>query len=244
MSLGWFKFLVFSEFCSILVSKFWLLIFDFSSDVYRANGIIKNFQELLTNLFLPLFEATIHPESHPELFRFLLHLTGFDSVDDESKPERPVLTSDMPHPEQWTSKENPPYVYYLVRRNWFDVSFIFLTMFSSTCTRIFLRWIIFVSKLNVFVNCSIERLIFFVKISRFKYVSISTSLWWSWCRNTFSYSVYGGREYFSWIIITKSKSIGNISTLFFLIVFFVFLVTSSSIFILSMSDRYRDVTVE
>ena len=42
------------------------------------------------------------------------HLTGFDSVDDESKPERPILTSDMPEPEQWNVKENPPYVYYLV----------------------------------------------------------------------------------------------------------------------------------
>lgn len=85
-----------------------------SSDVYKANGIIKNFQEFLTNLFQPLFEATIDPSSHPDLFRFMHHLTGFDSVDDETKPEKPILTADMPHPEEWNTADNPPYVYYLV----------------------------------------------------------------------------------------------------------------------------------
>lgn len=85
------------------------------SDVYHANGITKNFQEFLTNLFQPLFEATIDPQSHPDLFRFMHHLTGFDSVDDETKPERPILTADMPYPEEWNLKDNPPYVYYLVR---------------------------------------------------------------------------------------------------------------------------------
>jgi AMP deaminase len=87
--------------------------FEFS-DVYHANGITKNFQEFLTNLFQPLFEATINPQSHPDLFRFMHHLTGFDSVDDETKPERPILTADMPYPEDWNMKDNPPYVYYLV----------------------------------------------------------------------------------------------------------------------------------
>lgn len=86
------------------------------SDVYYANGIVKNFQEFLNNLFQPLFEATINPQSHPDLFRFMYHLTGFDSVDDETKPEKPILTHDMPHPEEWNTKENPPYAYYLVYR--------------------------------------------------------------------------------------------------------------------------------
>lgn len=95
---------VVNEYCSI------------SSDVYRANGIIKNFQEFLTNLFKPLFEATINPQSHPELFCFMHHLTGFDSVDDETKPEKPILTADMAQPEEWVIPDNPPYVYYLVRR--------------------------------------------------------------------------------------------------------------------------------
>jgi AMP deaminase len=44
------------------------------------------------------------------------HLTGFDSVDDETKPEKPILTSDMPHPEDWNMNDNPSYVYYLVKK--------------------------------------------------------------------------------------------------------------------------------
>ena len=67
------------------------------------------------NLFQPLFDATIDPSSHPDLFRFMHHLTGFDSVDDETKPERPILTAEMPYPEEWDLKDNPPYVYYLVK---------------------------------------------------------------------------------------------------------------------------------
>ncbi|UJR10172.1 hypothetical protein I4U23_014388 [Adineta vaga] len=91
----------------------WMVQIPRLYDVYHANGIIKNFQEFLTNLFQPLFDATIDPQSHPELFCFMHHLTGFDSVDDETKPERPILTAEMPYPEEWNLKDNPPYVYYL-----------------------------------------------------------------------------------------------------------------------------------
>jgi AMP deaminase len=35
-----------------------------------------------------LFEVTKDPSSHPELHVFLQRVVGFDSVDDESKPER------------------------------------------------------------------------------------------------------------------------------------------------------------
>ncbi len=89
---------------------------SFFSDVYHANGITKNFQEFLTNLFKPLFDATINPHANPDLFRFMHHLTGFDSVDDETKAEKPIITPDMPHPEEWNMIENPPYVYYLVKK--------------------------------------------------------------------------------------------------------------------------------
>ncbi|CAF1205886.1 unnamed protein product [Adineta steineri] len=91
----------------------WMVQIPRLYDVYHANGITKNFQEFLTNLFKPLFDATIDPNSHPDLFRFMHHLTGFDSVDDETKPERPIITADMPYPLEWTQKDNPPYVYYL-----------------------------------------------------------------------------------------------------------------------------------
>ena len=40
-------------------------------------------------------------------------MTGFDSVDDESKPEDLIFTRDSPDPEEWVSPDNPPYSYYL-----------------------------------------------------------------------------------------------------------------------------------
>ena len=129
-----------------------------SSDVYRANGIIKNFQEFLTNLFKPLFEATIDPQSHPDLFRFMHHLTGFDSVDDETKPEKPVITADMPEPEGWNIPDNPPYVYYLVRRR------------NSRLKRVELRDILV---LHVREYSDIESI---ATSSRFEYLSISATL--------------------------------------------------------------------
>ncbi|KAG9485430.1 hypothetical protein GDO78_008478, partial [Eleutherodactylus coqui] len=38
---------------------------------------------------------------------------GFDSVDDESKPEHHIFNMESPLPENWKEDENPPYSYYL-----------------------------------------------------------------------------------------------------------------------------------
>eukprot|EP00794_Sanderia_malayensis_P011005 gene11005-12168_t len=51
--------------------------------------------------------------SHPELHRFLKQVIGFDSVDDESKPEDLMFTKASPKPQNWTDGNNPPYAYYL-----------------------------------------------------------------------------------------------------------------------------------
>lgn len=83
------------------------------SDVYRSKGTLSNFEEVLQNIYMPLIEATVNPQSHPELHAFLKYVTGFDSVDDESKPERHMFTMDSPLPAEWTDEENPPYSYYL-----------------------------------------------------------------------------------------------------------------------------------
>lgn len=40
-------------------------------------------------------------------------VTGFDSVDDESKLEHVMFHNDVADPEHWTTDENPPYAYYL-----------------------------------------------------------------------------------------------------------------------------------
>lgn len=67
----------------------------------------------MDNIFLPLFEATNDPEKHPELHRFLQYVIGFDSVDDESKPENPLFERDVSAPEEWSDEDNPPYAYYI-----------------------------------------------------------------------------------------------------------------------------------
>lgn len=40
-------------------------------NVYKSQGLVENFQQMLENIFLPLFEVTADPESHPQLHIFL-----------------------------------------------------------------------------------------------------------------------------------------------------------------------------
>ena len=80
--------------------------------VYKESGLIDNFEELLENIFRPLFEVTMDPSSHPQLHTFLKQVVGFDIVDDESKVER------RPHkvnktPREWNVRQNPAYGYWL-----------------------------------------------------------------------------------------------------------------------------------
>lgn len=62
---------------------------------------------MLANLFVPLFEVTNNPSSHPELHKFLQYVVGFDSVDDESKHENPLFDKDVNLPHKWSDLENP-----------------------------------------------------------------------------------------------------------------------------------------
>ncbi|XP_065187419.1 AMP deaminase 2-like [Sycon ciliatum] len=90
----------------------WLIQVPRLFNVYREKGLVQSFEEVLSNIFLPLFNATLYPEEYPDIHRFLDQVVGFDSVDDESKPEV-ALSKHMPQPAQWTSTRNPPYAYYL-----------------------------------------------------------------------------------------------------------------------------------
>ncbi|PHU02695.1 AMP deaminase 2 [Capsicum chinense] len=74
-------------------------------------GTVTSFQNILDNVFIPLFEVTIDPKSHPHLHLFLMQVVGFDMVDDESKPERRP-TKHMPKPDEWTNQFNPAFSYY------------------------------------------------------------------------------------------------------------------------------------
>ncbi|XP_057949188.1 AMP deaminase-like [Malania oleifera] len=80
-------------------------------NVYKKMGIVTSFQNILDNVFIPLFEVSIDPSSHPHLHLFLNQVVGFDIVDDESKPERRP-TKHMPKPAEWTNEFNPAYSYY------------------------------------------------------------------------------------------------------------------------------------
>jgi AMP deaminase len=72
---------------------------------------MNNFQEMLNNIFLPLFNATKYPQKYTNLSIFLQHLVGFDSVDDESLHEKQFYKN-MPTPDKWDQNDNPPYAYY------------------------------------------------------------------------------------------------------------------------------------
>lgn len=45
-------------------------------NVYKEQGIIDNFEQLLSNIFAPLFEVTLDPASHPQLHIFLQMVGG------------------------------------------------------------------------------------------------------------------------------------------------------------------------
>jgi AMP deaminase len=90
----------------------WIIQIPRLYNIYREQNLLENFEEFLHNIFAPLFEVTQNPLAHPELHRFLHHVVGFDSVDDESKTERRIH-SKYPPPAAWTSTANPPYSYYL-----------------------------------------------------------------------------------------------------------------------------------
>ncbi|TRY95817.1 hypothetical protein DNTS_021269 [Danionella cerebrum] len=91
----------------------WIIQVPRIYDIFKSRKIVPNFAKMLENIFLPLFEATVNPRKHKELHVFLKYVTGFDSVDDESKHSDHMFSYKSPKPEQWTSDENPPYSYYL-----------------------------------------------------------------------------------------------------------------------------------
>ncbi|KAM9808186.1 AMP deaminase 3-like [Neosynchiropus ocellatus] len=91
----------------------WMIQVPRIYDIFRSKKLIPHFAKMLENIFLPLFEATVNPRKHPTLHVFLKYVTGFDSVDDESKHSDHLFSYKSPRPESWVNDENPPYTYYL-----------------------------------------------------------------------------------------------------------------------------------
>jgi AMP deaminase len=90
----------------------WLIQIPRLYDVYKASGMMSSFEQIIKNIFQPLFEVTKDPTSHPKLHIFLQRVIGIDSVDDESKVERRLFKK-FPVPKVWDSKQNPPYTYWI-----------------------------------------------------------------------------------------------------------------------------------
>ncbi|EER34324.1 AMP deaminase [Candida tropicalis MYA-3404] len=91
----------------------WLIQVPRLYDIYKKNGNVRSFLDIMKNIFEPLFEVSLNPKSHPKLYVFLQRVIGFDSVDDESKTEKPIQSRKYPPAEEWSSTSNPPYSYYL-----------------------------------------------------------------------------------------------------------------------------------
>ncbi|KAM4734524.1 AMP deaminase 3b isoform 2-T4 [Anableps anableps] len=91
----------------------WMIQVPRIYDIFKSKKLVPNFAKILENIFLPLFEATINPRKHKTIHVFLKYVTGFDSVDDESKHSNHMFSYKSPKPEEWTEDDNPPYTYYL-----------------------------------------------------------------------------------------------------------------------------------
>ncbi|ORZ04396.1 hypothetical protein BCR41DRAFT_414194 [Lobosporangium transversale] len=90
----------------------WLIQVPRLYSSYKAAGTMHNFEELVQNIFKPLFEVTRDPSKHPNLHIFLQRVVGFDSVDDESKAEQRIYKK-YPFARNWDISMNPPYSYFL-----------------------------------------------------------------------------------------------------------------------------------
>ena len=91
----------------------WLIQVPRVFDVWRKLGKVKSLEQMLDNIFRPLFEVSLDPSSDPVLHDFLKTVVGLDSVDDESVFD--PLTSDV-EADAWTEAEKPPYstmLYYM-----------------------------------------------------------------------------------------------------------------------------------
>ncbi|KIW01050.1 AMP deaminase [Verruconis gallopava] len=90
----------------------WLIQVPRLYDVYKSTKLMDNFEQVIRNVFEPLFKVTRDPSVDPKLHIFLQRVIGFDSVDDESKVERRLYRK-FPVPREWNTTQNPPYSYWI-----------------------------------------------------------------------------------------------------------------------------------
>lgn len=78
--------------------------------IFRSKYADQSFQGMLDNLFIPIFDATLYPDKHPEIAELLKHIVGFDSVDDEGAHED---GNNGERPTAWVRGTNPSYSWQL-----------------------------------------------------------------------------------------------------------------------------------
>jgi AMP deaminase len=88
----------------------WMIQQPRTFGIMRQSNKVDSFGKTLENFFDPLFAVTVDPASNPKLHLLLRHISGFDSVDDESISDPPL--ENIP-PHSWTEALNPGYAYQL-----------------------------------------------------------------------------------------------------------------------------------
>ena len=91
----------------------WMIQIPRLYGVYASMKIVKNFQEMIDNIFKPIFEVTLNPSKDPMLYRFLMQVIAFDTVDDESTYEVLSLDNLALPPVEWVKESNPHYSYWI-----------------------------------------------------------------------------------------------------------------------------------
>ena len=90
----------------------WLVQIPRLYSMYKASFQMESFEDIIINIFQPLYEVTKKPADHPKLHVFLQRVIGFDSVDDESKIETRLYRK-FPCAKEWNTQQNPPYTYWI-----------------------------------------------------------------------------------------------------------------------------------
>ena len=88
----------------------WIINIPRKYSKLKREGFVSSFGEFIEHVFQPLWEVSLHPAQHSKFHYFLSHVSGFDTIDDETKVDLP-LSDLLPH--DWRDDLNPPYNYYL-----------------------------------------------------------------------------------------------------------------------------------
>eukprot|EP01088_Endostelium_zonatum_P019223 TRINITY_DN6534_c0_g1_i1.p1 TRINITY_DN6534_c0_g1~~TRINITY_DN6534_c0_g1_i1.p1 ORF type:complete len:670 (+),score=137.97 TRINITY_DN6534_c0_g1_i1:88-2097(+) len=95
----------------------WIIQIPRLYSLFKEQNQVKNFNEVISNIFEPLFEVSINPSSNPKLHQFLHSVVAFDTVDDESKnePSYREYETFLTYNKNggWDLTIDPPYSYWL-----------------------------------------------------------------------------------------------------------------------------------